>query len=45
MKWVSTGAGLYEEVWKVLQRLNIPTQKAARLVTDGTPNMVRRNSE
>jgi hypothetical protein len=41
----STGPGLYEEVWKVLQRLDIPTQKAARLVTDGTPNMVRRNSD
>jgi 2-keto-3-deoxy-L-rhamnonate aldolase RhmA len=44
MQGTTTGADLYDSVQKVLQSLDIPTEKAAGMVTDGEPSTVLRNS-
>jgi hypothetical protein len=45
VKVTTTGADLYKESKKVLQGLDIPTQKVAELVRDGARSIVGGNSD
>jgi hypothetical protein len=44
MKGTTTSKDLHDKIKKVLQKLNIPIQKVAGVVTDGAPSIAGKNS-